>query len=118
MPLIGMPRFHKDSVLARTVCQSRQQTTVFEGAPVVSGSAAVLLGDVDNDPQAERELAVGGVDGTLAVFKVGHPTPGPYFMASGMHMVDRPLTSLAVMLSFVPCWVNGLRRRTSILVCQ
>ncbi|CAB1099680.1 unnamed protein product [Ectocarpus sp. CCAP 1310/34] len=79
-----MPRFYKDSVLARTVCQSRQQTTVFEGAPVVSGSAAVLLGDVDNDPQAERELAVGGVDGTLAVFKVGHPTPGPYFMASGL----------------------------------
>ncbi|CAM9238514.1 unnamed protein product [Ectocarpus sp. 8 AP-2014] len=79
-----MPRFYKDSALARTVCQSRQQTTVFEGAPVVSGSAAVLLGDVDNDPEAERDLAVGGVDGTLAVFKVGHPTPGPYFVASGL----------------------------------
>ncbi|CAM9200039.1 unnamed protein product [Ectocarpus fasciculatus] len=80
-----MTRFYhyKDSVLARTVCQSRH-TTVFEGAPVVSGSAAVLLGDVDNDPQAERELAVGGVDGTLAVFKAGHTTPGPYFIASGL----------------------------------
>ncbi|CAM9136944.1 unnamed protein product [Scytosiphon promiscuus] len=72
-----MPRINR-SVLARSVCYTRQQTTVFERAPIVSGSAAVLLGDVDNDPRSEIELAVGGVDGTLAVFKVGHPTCGPY----------------------------------------
>lgn len=79
---MAMPSI-KRSVLARSVCYTRQQTTVFEHAPIVSGSAAVLLGDVDNDPRSEIELAVGGVDGTLAVFKVGHPTRGPYLVATG-----------------------------------
>lgn len=78
-----MLRGKKGNILARSVCYPRQHTTVFEGAPIVSGSAAVLLGDVDNDPQSEIELAVAGVNGTLAVFKTGHPTPGPYFEASG-----------------------------------
>lgn len=68
---------------ARLVCYTHQQTTVFEGAPMVAGPAAVLLGDVDNDLKAEVEVAVGGVDGTLAVFKAGHPKAGPYLAASG-----------------------------------
>lgn len=70
-------------ILARSVCFTQQQTTVFEGAPIVSGSAAVLLGNVDNDPRAEIEVAVGGIDGTMAVFKAGHPTMGAYLTASG-----------------------------------
>lgn len=77
-----MPRA-SDGVLARSVGYTRQHTTVFERAPIVSGSAAVLLGKVTNNAQAEIELAVGGVDGRLAVFKAGHSTPGPYFEASG-----------------------------------
>lgn len=77
-----MPRA-RDVVLARSVSYSRQHATVFEGAPIVSGSAAVLLGNVTNNSQGEIELAVGGVDGRLAVFSAGHSTPGPYFEASG-----------------------------------
>lgn len=73
----------RDGVLARSVCYTRQHTTVFERAPIVSGSAAVLLGNVTNNPHGEIELAVGGVDGRLAVFKAGHSTPGPFFEASG-----------------------------------
>lgn len=73
----------RDGVLARSVCYTRQHTTVFERAPIVSGSAAVLLGNVTNNAPAEIELAVGGVDGRLAVFKAGHSSPGPYFEASG-----------------------------------
>lgn len=75
-------------ILARSVCFTQQQTTVFEGAPIVSGSAAVLLGDVDNDPRAEIEVAVGGIDGTIAVFKAGHPTTGAYLTASGAAIND------------------------------
>lgn len=70
-------------IWAKSVCFTQQQTTVFEGAPIVSGSAAVLLGDVDNDPRAEIEVAVGGIDGTIAVFKAGHHTTGAYLTASG-----------------------------------
>lgn len=73
----------RDGVLARSVCYTRQHTTVFERAPIVSGSAAVLLGNVTNNAQGEIELAVGGVDGRLVVFKAGHSTPGPFFEASG-----------------------------------
>lgn len=73
----------RGGVLARSVHYTRQHTTVFERSPIVSGSAAVLLGNVTNNAQAEIELAVGGVDGRLAVFKAGHSTPGPYFEASG-----------------------------------
>lgn len=82
LPADIMPRSNRDgNAIARSVCYTREQTTVFERAPIVSGSAAVLLGDVDNDPRSEIELAVGGVDGTLAVFKVGYPTP--YLVATG-----------------------------------
>lgn len=59
----------------------------------MSGSAAVLLGDVDNDPRAEIELAVGGIDGTIAVFKAEHPTVGPYLTASGADMRYRSKSS-------------------------
>lgn len=96
-----MLRGTKDGMLARSVCYARQHTTVFEGAPTVSGSAAVLLGDVDNDPQAEFELAVGGVDGTLAVFKTGHPTPGPYFEASGNSGVMIEATTVLCFISVI-----------------
>eukprot|EP00752_Nemacystus_decipiens_P009212 g8228.t1 len=74
----------RDSVLTRSVHYTRQHTTVFERAPIVSGSAAVILGNVTNNAHADIELAVGGVDGRLAVFKAGHSTPGPYFEASGL----------------------------------
>eukprot|EP00903_Cladosiphon_okamuranus_P011768 g11062.t1 len=74
----------RDGFLARSICYTRQHTTVFERAPVVSGSAAVLLGNVTNNAQAEIELAVGGVEGRLAVFKAGHSTSGPYCEASGL----------------------------------
>lgn len=77
-----MRKTNKD-VLARSVCYTRQQTTVFEGAPIVSGSAAVLLGNVTNNSSGVVELAVGGVNGNLAVFKAEHSTPGPYFEATG-----------------------------------
>ena len=70
-------------ILAKSVCFTQQQTTVFEGAPIVSGSAAVLLGDVDNDPRADIEVAVGGIDGTIAVFKAGLHTTRAYLTASG-----------------------------------
>lgn len=74
----------KKGLLARSVCYTRKQTTVFEGAPIVSGSAAVLLGNVTNNNGGEVELAVGGVNGKLAVFKADHSTPGPYFEATGI----------------------------------
>jgi len=74
----------KKDVLARSVCYTRQQTTVFVGAPIVSGSAAVLLGNVTNNGEGAIELAVGGVNGKLAVFKAEHSSPEPYFEATGM----------------------------------
>lgn len=52
---------------------------------MVCGSAAVLLGDVDNDLKAD--LAVGGVDGTLALFKAEHLSAGPYLVSSGTSLV-------------------------------
>lgn len=70
-------------IFSRCVCFTQQHTTVFEGAPRQILPSAVLLGDVDNDPKGDIELVVGGADGTLAVFKAGHPTPGPYLEASG-----------------------------------
>lgn len=76
---------HHRRETGRSVSFAHQQTTVFPGAPTVSGSAAVLLGDVDNDAKAEIELVVGGVDGTLAVFKAGYSTEGAYLIASGMY---------------------------------
>ncbi len=56
---------------------------MFKGAPIVSGSAAVLLGNVTNNNNGDIELAVGGVNGKLTVFKAEHSTPGPYFEATG-----------------------------------
>lgn len=70
-------------LFSRPVCFAHQQTTVFKGAPAASGPAAVILGNIDNDLKGEIEVAVGGVDGTLAVFKAAHPSAGPYLTASG-----------------------------------
>lgn len=43
----------------------------------------MLLGNVDNDPNGDVEIAVGGMDGTLAVFKGGRFTGPPFLFATG-----------------------------------
>lgn len=71
-------------LVARTIVLSQECTTVFRGAPSVAGPAAVLLGNIDNDPKGEVEIAVGGLDGRLAIFKGGHFTGTPFLVASGI----------------------------------
>lgn len=74
--------------VARTVCFDRRYTAEFTGAPqVVAGPAAVLLGDVDNDPSGDVEIVVGGMDGTLAVFKGVNSTGQPFLTSSGTTIV-------------------------------
>ncbi|CAN0159603.1 unnamed protein product, partial [Discosporangium mesarthrocarpum] len=81
----------------RSVCFTHQEASVFEGSPMVAGPAALLFGNVDNDPQGGLELAVGGVDGTLVVFKA--PETTAFFRATGLGTV----TSLA----FGPLFLKG-----------
>lgn len=73
----------KRGIFSRSVSFRQQQTVVFHGGPMDVLPSAVLLGDVDNDHRGDAEVAVGGVDGTLAVFKASHVTSGPYLLSSG-----------------------------------
>ncbi|CAM9912702.1 unnamed protein product [Choristocarpus tenellus] len=70
----------------RSVCFTHQETSVFQGAPMVGGNHSLLFGNVDNDPNGTLDLAVGGVDGTLVVFKAAPGThdSAPFFKATGL----------------------------------
>jgi len=73
----------KRGIFSRSMSFRQQQTVVFHGGPRDVLPSAVLLGDVDNDHRGDAEVAVGGVDGTLAIFKTSHVTSGPYLLSSG-----------------------------------
>lgn len=78
----------EDDLVTRSVVFALEYTTVFRGAPPVVGPAALLLGNIDNDPKGEVEVAVGGVDGRLVIFKGGSSsTSAPFLVASGMGCV-------------------------------
>lgn len=77
----------EDELVTRSVVFALEYTTVFRGAPPVVGPAALLLGNIDNDPKGEVEVAVGGVDGRLVIFKGGSSTSAPFLVASGIGCV-------------------------------
>ncbi|CAM9138999.1 unnamed protein product [Phaeothamnion confervicola] len=64
----------------RSICLTHQDTLLFEFPSTIAGPAAITLGDADND--GGIELVVGGLDGTLAVFKGWQEQPA--YVASGL----------------------------------